>query len=714
MNNIKKISAAFLALSLTTFSLAGCGKDSNQEAANNDTATSDCANAVADTSGITKVDVTYDEEDLVSTWDDSSASHITLSDGNTSVSGSGVSTDGSKVTISAAGTYVVTGTVSEGQIEVNVASKGTVRLILNNASISNSTTAPIVVTDASKVLVTLAEGTTNTITDSQRTTTEAQDYSGAFYSKADLVFNGTGTLNVNAGYNDGIVSKDDLKIVSGTFQVTSTDDGIIGRDLLAVKDGELTINAGGDGMKSTYDTDTSKGNIVLQNGTYHITAANDALQSENILQVEDGTYDLKTAGGASAAVHTDSQENGGGMMKGGFGGDNGGMKQFQDQNNQGNASFQSYTTTATTTTGTSTTDTASADTTTTEETTSDSYKGLKAVNALYVFGGSFTIDSQDDSLHTNGAMYVEGGTFEINSGDDGMHADETLQIDNGTIHIISSYEGIESAKITINGGDTQVKSSDDGLNATNGSGSSEPGAMPGQTTGTTTEATQSDSSTPVIYLNGGNLYVNADGDGIDSNGSVYMTGGTVYVDGPTDNNNGALDYDNAFEVNGGTLIASGSSGMAQAPTASANGDSISMTFSSTKEAGTSFAVKDSSGNTIIEYTPSKAYQTVTVTASSITSGNTYTIVSNGTDVVTATLSDEVTYMNESGVTTNNTMNGGGMGGGRQGNMNRDASGTNQTMPDGQSAPDMSNMQAPDGQSAPDMSNMQAPNGAAAQ
>ena len=100
-------------------------------------------------------------------------------------------------------------------------------MILNGASISSSSTAPVVVEEAKKVLVTLADGTTNTITDKTRQSVDDEDFSSAVYSKADLVFNGSGTLNVNAGYRNGIKSMDDLKVVSGTFNITSNEDGII-------------------------------------------------------------------------------------------------------------------------------------------------------------------------------------------------------------------------------------------------------------------------------------------------------------------------------------------------------------------------------------------------------------------------------------------------------------------------------------------------------
>lgn len=309
--------------------------------------------------------IELDDEDKVSSWDDSTASHITLGSQISSDSSS-VEISGSTVTITKAGTYVISGNVTEGNIIVNTTDKGTVRLILNNASISNTTTAPIKVLDAKKVILTLADNTTNTITDSSRLSTE-EDYSAAIYSKEDLIINGNGTLNVNAGYRNGIKSTDDCIIVSGTLNITSTEDGIIGKDLCGVVAGDININAGSDGIKSTYDTDTTKGNVIIEGGNITIKASNDGIRAENILVINDGAINIKTNNGAAdtTQTHIDNMD----MGRGGFG----------FNNNK---------------------------TTTTTDDTSESRKGIKAGNMLIINDGDITIDSDDDSVHCNSVIYI--------------------------------------------------------------------------------------------------------------------------------------------------------------------------------------------------------------------------------------------------------------------------------------------------------------------
>ena len=605
MKNMRRFNALLLTCALLAFSLSGCTSSANSSTNNETTATA--SSNVVESTNTNNLTPTYDDEDFVSTWVDSSATHITLNNSSASVSGSGATASGSVVTITKIGTYVVSGTTSEGQIVVNVTEKGTVRIILNGANITNTKTAPINVIEAKKVLLTIADGTSNTVSDKARTSTADEEYSAAIYSSADMVMNGSGKLTVNAGFNDGITSIDSLIIISGDLSVIATDDGIIGKDLLNIYNGTITVNSGGDGLKSTYDTDTTKGDILINNGTINITSKTDAIQAQNILKIEGGTFTIKTGGGSVAST-----------------------KLTTNTNTNMNA-FGSKTQT------------------TTIAASSDSMKALKAVNYIYILDGTFTINSQGDAIHTNGSLLVSGGTFEIASGNKGLHANTVLQIDGGTITITACYEGLESTTITVNGGDLKITSSDDGFNAADSSAAA-----------TTSQGGSPSSPNCNVYINGGNIYVNAGGDGLDSNGYMTMTGGTVYVDGPTDNGNGAIDYNNAFTISGGTLIAAGSSGMADAPTTSTNGGVISMTFSSSKSAKTTYAIKDSSGNIVIEYTPAKLYANVVVYSAAIKSGSAYTIVSAGKDVVTATPTTLITNMSESGITTGKTSN--GMGG----------------------------------------------------
>lgn len=636
--------------------------------------------------------VSFDEEDAVTAWTEADSTAITLSGTSAAVNGAGAVAKDGTVTITEAGIYVLSGTLSDGQIIVDEQAKGTVRLVLNGAQLSNSDSAPIYIKEAGKVVITLQEGTENSVTDGADyvfADAATDEPSAAVFSKADLTINGTGKLTVTGNYNDGITSKDDLKIMSGTLEVKAADDGIVGKDMIAVQDGTVTINAEGDGIKSTNDEDADKGFIAIASGTFDITAGNDGIQAETAAVIDGGTYTMVTGGGNVNAEVKTGDQGGPGM---------GGGRDFGQRPEAG--SFPDMTDGEAGAGGTPpamdavpptdqapaaavSTDTA-ADSAATTETESVSTKGLKAGGDLTINGGSFTIDSADDAVHSNSNVSITDGEFEIASGDDGIHADSMTSLSGGTIHITKSYEGIEGGNITISGGEIHVVATDDGVNVAGGNDSNtDAGGTQGQDQFTSTGSN-------MLTISGGTLTVDAAGDGLDSNGSVTMTGGTVIVNGPENSGNGALDYDGTFNMTGGYLVAAGASGMAQAPGEDSTQYSVSVSFTETQQAGTMVHLEDADGKTVLTFTPSKSFQTVVVNSPDLKEGS-YTVYtggrstgtaadglytggeySGGTEFVTFEITGSVTWVNESGVTTAPSGMGGpggfGGGGGRGNRM----------------------------------------------
>lgn len=225
-----------------------------------------------------------------------------------------------------------------------------------------------------------------------------------------------------------------------------------------------------------------------------------------------------------------------------------------------------------------------------EDDSSTSMKGIKSEGDMLISGGSFTIDSADDSVHTNSSVTVSGGTFEIASGDDAFHGEDTLTVSGGTINITESYEGLEALSVSIQDGDITIVSTDDGLNAAGGTDSS--GTAGGR-------------------------------DGIGANGSLAISGGYTVVAGPTQGDTATLDYDTTAEITGGTFIGTGASGMAQTFSDSKQG--VIAVSVGEQSAGTGITLTDKNGNEIIFYTPELSFSVVILSSTDITTGETYTI-----------------------------------------------------------------------------------------
>ena len=562
---------------------------------------------------------------------------ITLSNNSISAEGDGVEVVDKTITINSGGTYEVIGTLEDGQIIVDSADEINVYIVFNGVDISCSNSAPIYVKSAKNTIITLADNSENYLSDGSEYLYEelnddgtvTDEPSACIFSKDDLTINGNGTLNVVGNYNNGIASKDDLKITAGTVNVTAVNNGLKGKDSITIKGGEITVNSTGDGVKSDNTEDTTKGYIIIEGGSLNITSGGDGIQAETTLTISDGDINIVSGGGSSnAATHAESFQ----------------MGPWANPSN---------------TSSSSSSETGSA-------------KALKAGTALTVDGGNITIDSADDSIHTNDTVTINGGKFQIKAGDDGIHADSALVINGGDINITESYEGLEAADITINDGNINLVASDDGLNAAGGNDTSQSAGVFG--------GDKFSASNGTITINGGYIVIDVAGDGVDSNGSITMTNGTVIVNGPENSGNGALDYDTTFDISGGVFVAAGNNGMVQAPSTSSSQASINVSLPSSSS-NSMVSILDASGNTILSFTPSKTYQSVVISTPELVIGSNYSVyyggsnsgsesdglytdgsASGGTELINFTLSSSVMTVSSSGATEG--VSGGMKGGGR--------------------------------------------------
>ena len=306
--NKKILTSATSVTLLATLALTGCSTTSNALASGT-TAADSSVGTTATTSSATAtdtaasnssfstnvksgekldVDTHYSEQDL--SWDTSSETAIDLSNPTAT---DGVTIEDGTLTITKAGTYKLSGEY-QGQIKVETADSDAVRLVFDNANITNSSGAALNVVNADEVILYSASGTTNTISDgADYTATGEDDPDAVVYSKADLTIAGEGTLKVNGNHEDGIHTSDGLVIASGTLEVNAANTGIKGKDYVDILGGTITVTAQQDGIKSTNDTDEGQGWTRLSNGTVTVNAGDDGFKASRVVEISGGSLTVE-------------------------------------------------------------------------------------------------------------------------------------------------------------------------------------------------------------------------------------------------------------------------------------------------------------------------------------------------------------------------------------------------------------------------------------
>ena len=232
---------------------------------------------------VDEVNITDHEEESDYTWDESGIVTLELNGTSMATNGEGVTIKGSDAVITAAGTYSLSGTLSDGQVTVDTEDEEVVRILFNGVDLHNSSSSPVYIKNAYKTIIVLTDGSNNFVSDASSYSFDSQNEdepNAAIFSDDNLTIYGNGSLTVDGNYNDGIASKDGLIIKSGTITVNAVDDGIRGKDYLLVKGGNISIDAAGDGLKSDNDEDTAAGFITIEGGTIDISSMEDAITAE--------------------------------------------------------------------------------------------------------------------------------------------------------------------------------------------------------------------------------------------------------------------------------------------------------------------------------------------------------------------------------------------------------------------------------------------------
>ncbi|MDE7203677.1 MAG: carbohydrate-binding domain-containing protein [Lachnospiraceae bacterium] len=236
----------------------------------------------------------FSNRDLSGEYDAAKCDNITISDKGCTTDSKNVTIDGSTVTIMGEGDYIVSGTLSDGMIIVDVDKSEKVQLVLNGVDITSETSAAIYVKKADKVFVTLADGTENALTNGGTfVAIDDNNIDAVIFSKDDLTLNGTGTLIINSPADHGIVSKNELVITNGTYQITAASHGMTGKDNIAIADGSFVITAGKDAIQSQNEDDDTLGFVYIANGSFLLNAESDGINAINEINIAGGTITVE-------------------------------------------------------------------------------------------------------------------------------------------------------------------------------------------------------------------------------------------------------------------------------------------------------------------------------------------------------------------------------------------------------------------------------------
>lgn len=529
------------------------------------------------------VDTHYSEQDL--SWDTSSETAIDLSNPTAT---DGVTVEDGTLTITKAGTYKLSGEY-QGQIKVETANSDAVRLVLDNANITNSSGAALNVVNADEVILYSASGTTNTIGDgADYTATGEDDPDAVVYSKADLTIAGEGTLKVNGNHEDGIHTSDGLVIASGTLEVNAANTGIKGKDYVDILGGTINVTAQQDGIKSTNDTDEGQGWTRLSNGTVTVNAGDDGFKASRVVEISGGSLTVEQSDEGIEAQYINVS---------------GGDVNVTSADDGMNASLK-------------TSDSESTDSSANTSDTADQQQNNQQQGSLP--GGQQNGTSNQQQQGTGQPQPpAMSGTSQDGTSQNGTTG--TGQQQNNTQNQGNQNMGQPPA---MPGGNAQDGTSQNGTTATGQQGMGQPpqGGMPGGGGGTF------EVIDAAINVSGGHVTVNAEGDGIDSNGVTTLSGGTLIVNGPSQGGNAALDTNGDLLLNGATVLSGSTADMFEAPSTNSTSGYLKLTNSSGFEQGSTVQVADSSGKVVANYKVTKSnVQLVLVSSSSIVKGQSYTV-----------------------------------------------------------------------------------------
>lgn len=642
--------------------------------------------------------ITTPQDDEDDSWKDNTG---TVDLDNVEVTGDGISVSDNVITISKGGDFEVTGTLDDGQIVIDTEEK--VKLRLSGMSLTNKNGSAVYVKNADKAYITLTDNTKNTLTDGENYTSGDENEKGCITSRDNFEIKGSGSLTVNGNYNHGIFSSNSIEIGNGNITVNAKNDGIHANDTLAISGGTVNVTAEGDGLQAEEILDISEGEVnVMTTGEVKASTSNDfggrGEMKDSSQMTDDEIKSMREQMNNNQFTQTEESDDSEDTSSKGIKADwmldiSGGEVTVNSTDHAIHCASDINITGGTL------------------NLSSESKKGISGHGDVTIDDGDITITKSTEGIESKKTLTINGGDIDITASDDGLNSGGTganqnggfgggtnmqfgQQGDRGQIgrpnsngqggnqmtppEMPSDQNGNQMTPPEMpsnqNGNQmtpSEMPSDQNGgqmtppemSNGQNGNQMTPPEMPNGQNGNQMTppnmqqaEGNEQDSEHH-IQINGGNIKIVADADGIDSNGSLFINGGTVTVDAQAMGAESAFDTDGAFIVNGGTIIGVSGSGMDESPNSYSAQNVILAYTTSQISAGDEVKITDSNGKTIAEYTAVKGGSKIVYSSDKLKTGETYTVYASGEEVGSAEI--------ESSITKIGTKSNSGFGGGHR-------------------------------------------------
>ena len=642
--------------------------------------------------------ITTPQDDEDDSWKDNTG---TVDLDNVEVTGDGISVSDNVITISKGGDFEVTGTLDDGQIVIDTEEK--VKLRLSGMSLTNKNGSAVYVKNADKAYITLTDNTKNTLTDGENYTSGDENEKGCITSRDNFEIKGSGSLTVNGNYNHGIFSSNSIEIGNGNITVNAKNDGIHANDTLAISGGTVNVTAEGDGLQAEEILDISEGEVnVTTTGEVKASTSNDfggrGEMKDSLQMTDDEIQSMREQMNNNQFTQTEESDDSEDTSSKGIKADwmldiSGGEVTVNSTDHAIHCASDINITGGTL------------------NLSSESKKGISGHGDVTIDDGDITITKSTEGIESKKTLTINGGDIDITASDDGLNSGGTganqnggfgggtnmqfgQQGDRGQIgrpnsngqggnqmtppEMPSDQNGNQMTPPEMpsnqNGNQmtpSEMPSDQNGgqmtppemSNGQNGNQMTPPEMPNGQNGNQMTppnmqqaEGNEQDSEHH-IQINGGNIKIVADADGIDSNGSLFINGGTVTVDAQAMGAESAFDTDGAFIVNGGTIIGVSGSGMDESPNSYSAQNVILAYTTSQISAGDEVKITDSNGKTIAEYTAVKGGSKIVYSSDKLKTGETYTVYASGEEVGSAEI--------ESSITKIGTKSNSGFGGGHR-------------------------------------------------